>query len=84
MNFARADQYFNGLYTGVDGYRVSALAQQRPFLAGRALTYGEITPAGFAAILDDLGPKARGIFYDLGSGTGKAVLLAALLETVRR
>ncbi|EKX43703.1 hypothetical protein GUITHDRAFT_110160 [Guillardia theta CCMP2712] len=42
-------------------------------------TYGEISPSSFAEILCLVQPKEGEIFVDLGSGTGKAVLLAASL-----
>jgi len=54
--------------------------------AGEALahvgshTYGEISLAGFAEILQLAQPQKGEVFLDLGSGTGKAVLLAAALH----
>lgn len=41
-------------------------------------TYGEISFLEFAALLKALKPSTNDIFYDLGSGTGKACLVAAL------
>jgi len=37
-----------------------------------------VTPEGFSKILKDADVKSGGNFYDLGSGTGKAVILASL------
>lgn len=42
-------------------------------------TYGEILPEGFAALLEKLKAMPGQRLYDLGSGTGKMVVLAWLL-----
>lgn len=42
-----------------------------------AFTYGEIDFLSFFSILDIVKPKPYEIFYDLGSGSGKAVFAAA-------
>eukprot|EP00960_Hanusia_phi_P064307 765761-Hanusia_phi.AAC.3 len=42
-------------------------------------TYGEISPSSFAEILHLVQPKQGETFVDLGSGTGKAVIVAASL-----
>jgi hypothetical protein len=43
-----------------------------------ALTYGEVQVEPFAGILQSLPLEvASAVFYDIGSGTGKAVLVAA-------
>lgn len=39
--------------------------------------YGEIDILNFIYILDKLNPNTEDVFYDLGSGAGKAVLTAA-------
>jgi hypothetical protein len=44
----------------------------------KAHTYGEVTPEGFSAMLKDMGSPATGAFFDLGSGTGKGIVLASL------
>ena len=79
MEETRAQKIFTTLYTDVNGFDISNKAAGRQTMDNRALTYGEVTFEGFGELLRDLGPRARGIFYDLGSGTGKAVILAALL-----
>lgn len=70
---------FDYLYSNVDGYKISDLAKRGLGTFDRTLTYGEIEFDSFIDILDDLPytPNHR-IFYDLGSGTGKAVMVAAL------
>lgn len=44
-----------------------------------ALVYGEIDFFSFAALLEGADPQEGEVFVDLGSGTGKAVVAAALL-----
>ena len=43
------------------------------------LTYGEITFNSFAAVLEYCHPMDGKVFVDLGSGTGKALIIASLL-----
>lgn len=70
-------------YASVDGYTVAReeKAQQRAagvFIEG--IQYGEVKAEAFARCLDWVEPVAGEIFFDLGSGTGKAVLTAAALH----
>ena len=46
--------------------------------------YGEITIRGMRELEPRLGPREGDVFYDLGSGTGKAVIQAALEWPVER
>ena len=48
-------------------------------LIGHGLTYGELRPAGVAKMLQLASAKPGEIYFDLGSGTGKTVVLAWLL-----
>lgn len=62
------------LYRGRAGPRSSPSAD-------RSLAYGEIHFPAFLALIADSGGLQPGqVFLDLGSGTGKAVLAAALLQ----
>lgn len=65
------------LYADIDGYRLSHLGRRRRATREGALTYGEVLLAPFLAILREANPRRSEVFYDLGSGTGKAVLMAA-------
>ncbi|OGK25231.1 hypothetical protein A3C25_04265 [Candidatus Roizmanbacteria bacterium RIFCSPHIGHO2_02_FULL_38_11] len=78
MDFKIAKSIFESLYSGVDGYDISSKARKNLPYASKAHTYGEVTPEGFDKILKDAETKSGGVFYDLGSGTGKAVILASL------
>ncbi|MBI4009349.1 hypothetical protein HY357_03885 [Candidatus Roizmanbacteria bacterium] len=78
MDFDIIKSIFTSLYSGVDGYSISSKARKSLPYASKAHTYGEITPEGFSAILSDINLKPSGVFYDLGSGTGKGVILASI------
>ena len=47
-------------------------------------TYGELTVEGAARLFEQLDLGQHDVFYDLGSGDGKVVLLAAVLCGVER
>lgn len=51
---------------------------------GPRLQYGEIGVRGFAEVLAVVMPTEKDVFIDLGSGTGKAVLMAAALYPVKK
>lgn len=69
----------NNLYHDLNGYTLSAQGRNKLGYHDKAHTYGEVTPAAFAQILKRVESKKGEVFYDLGSGTGKAVLLASML-----
>lgn len=48
------------------------------FMTDKEYIYGEIDFLSFHTILEKAEPKHREVFYDLGSGAGKAVFTAAL------
>lgn len=80
MNLGLAEQYFKNLYAHVDGYGLSAKAKAKLNLPpDKSLTYGEISFDTFPQILAAAKLKHGGTFCDLGSGTGKAVIAAALV-----
>lgn len=76
MDISALSQSF---YQDIDGYGLSSAGRMA---LGRqddpALTYGEMTPASVTRMLARVSAKPGETFYDLGSGTGKAVLYAAL------
>ena len=74
-------------YTGVDGYSTAREEKRRQrtegvFLDG--IQYGEVDAAAFASALQWVSPRIGEHFYDLGSGTGKAVLTAAVTHPFGR
>jgi len=76
---SHAQQIFEKLYADVDGYKLSHDARAKASFAYAGYVYGEITYEGFSAVLEKAHPQPGEVFYDFGSGTGKAVILAALL-----
>ncbi len=79
MNTSQAKQIYNSLYSNVNGYYVSMNAKRKLAYTDKTLTYGEVLFDSFSEILFEAAPKTGEVFYDLGSGTGKAVLIANLL-----
>lgn len=71
------------VFAEIDGYKVSnevkrKLREENRIEETVALTYGEIRCTSFAELLNEFLPECRGFFVDIGSGTGKAVLTAAM------
>ncbi len=74
---------FNTIYANVDGFLSSRQART---VAADAIeyTYGEITFESFIALLGVCKPNLATVFYDLGSGAGKAVIAAAMVYDCQR
>jgi trans-aconitate methyltransferase len=83
-NPTEAEQIFEGLYAAVDGKAISHEGRRKSGSTDQSLTYGEIVPHSFRALIDLATPKPAGVFFDLGCGTGKPVILAALLYEFSR
>lgn len=79
MAIDNTEEEFEQLYSHVDGYAISkkAISKLSKYYVGHM--YGEITYRGFLRTLAMAKPKKNEVFYDLGSGTGKVVILAAML-----
>lgn len=71
---------FQQLYSGIDGFATSR--QARSEHDAIEYTYGEIDFRSFIALLSLAKPDGNTIFYDFGSGTGKAVLACAMVFKV--
>jgi hypothetical protein len=84
MDRAWIEATFERLYAGVEGYPLSHRERNRLGTNDRSLTYGEVTAAGFLDVLAKTAPAPGETFYDLGSGTGRAVILAALAHPFGR
>lgn len=67
------------LYEGVEGYNLATLGRDRRQCHTPDFTYGEVTPDVISTLLAVANARPGEVFYDLGSGTGKAVLYAAVL-----
>ncbi len=76
------DNHYQQLYADIDGFALSRLARM-PHDA-MEYTYGEIDFISFIALLSLTHPDTNTIFYDLGSGTGKAVVATAMVFNVQK
>lgn len=72
-------QLLDILYGDVDGYGLSTKGRERIQNFGEDFTYGEVTPQVMWDMLHQARAEPGEVFYDLGAGTGKAVLFAGLL-----
>ena len=82
LNLKAHQRHFDGLFKTINGFALSQIARQK----GDAIeyTYGEIEFIPFIALLSLVNPDKDTVFYDLGSGTGKAVLACAMVFTVKK
>ncbi len=69
----------NEIYQPIDGMKISLAERDRLQIVDSNYTYGEINPETFGDMLEMVKPQQGEVFYDLGSGAGKAVICAALL-----
>lgn len=65
------------LYKNTPSSFISYCDRKRLKIEEDAFTYGEIEFLSFFLILDIVKPKSHEVFYDLGSGSGKAVFATA-------
>ncbi|KTC76994.1 hypothetical protein [Legionella brunensis] len=73
---------FQKLYGHIDGFTLSRIARMKS--DAMKYIYGEIDFESFIALLSLCNPNAATIFYDLGSGTGKAVIACALVFDIQK
>ena len=73
---------FNELFANVDGFSLSKVARVKQ--DALEYVYGEIEFTSFIALLSLTKPNADSVFYDLGSGTGKAVIACAMVFHMRK
>lgn len=76
MDMNRVKKLFNQLYEKVDGRALSLRGREEMELKSKSYVYGEVVPDSFYEFMQDVQPKSSDVFYDLGSGTGKAIFLA--------
>lgn len=75
---------FKKLYENVDGFSLSINERKKLEIEDKSFVYGEILPESFCEILEKANINENDIFYDLGSGVGKAVILAKLIFNVKK
>lgn len=77
LNLNQHEAIFQKVVQPVDGFKLSKEA--RLHHDAMEYVYGEIEFASFIALIEMTNPPSSTRFYDLGSGTGKAVLASALV-----
>ena len=75
-------QQYQTLFEPINGFEISK--QARAHRDAMEYTYGEIEFLPFIALLSLTNPTTESIFYDLGSGTGKAVIAAAMVFPLKK
>ncbi len=78
MDHERIKAIYHQLYDKMDGRALSLKGREDQELKSKSYVYGEVVPDSFYEMIQDAQPQPGQIFYDLGSGTGKAVVLAHL------
>lgn len=77
LNLQEHAQVFRQIYTDTNGFMLSQNA--RHVHDAMEYAYGEIEFLSFIALLSLTNPNKNTVFYDLGSGTGKAVLACGMV-----
>ena len=72
---------YQQLFAPIDGFSLSREARRRH--DAMEYVYGEIDFFSFIALLSQAKPDNKTLFYDLGSGTGKAVFACAMVFDVQ-
>jgi precorrin-6B methylase 2 len=79
LRFKSRIKLFNEIYHDIDGFSVSKETRENLNVHhDESLTYGEVEFMSFKEIIELANPRQNDIFYDLGAGTGKAVIIAAM------
>jgi SAM-dependent methyltransferase len=79
VHFDRCSRILRRLYHDINPAAISMEARKKQGLSeDPTYTHGEVTFYSFVNILEMADPKAGEVFYDLGSGSGKAVFIAGL------
>lgn len=79
---AKHAKVFSKLYADVNGYKISLKGRKNN--NAKEFTYGEIEFDPFIALLSSCKPNNETVFYDLGSGTGKAVIACMMVFNVKK
>lgn len=79
-----AERLFQKLYADINGYEVSIEAQNQYQGEAQSFIYGELPFETCQNIINQIQPKDNGVFFDLGSGTGRIVMTAHLLHNFRK
>lgn len=82
LRLQQHEETFTTLYQSVNGFALSRTMRQTQDAI--EYVYGEIDFLSFIALLTLARPDDQTVFYDLGSGTGKAVIACAMVFEVKK
>lgn len=82
LNLCQHEAHYDELFKNIDGFALSREA--RIDHDAIEYTYGEIEFSSFIALLSLVNPDDNTVFYDLGSGIGKAIFACAMVFNVRK
>jgi SAM-dependent methyltransferase len=77
-------QIMNRVYKDICGFEIPKTDESTVKLSKGSPVYGEINHQSLTTLLGNLKLCADDVFYDLGSGVGKAVLHTALITPVKK
>lgn len=80
----KIEPIITSLYNNSDAYIISRNACKKRGIKGNDFVYGEIEFLSFLTLLKKINPQPHDIFYDLGCGSGKAVLTTALCFNIQK
>lgn len=75
----KGKKIFTSLYENVNGRALSLKGREEKQYKSKSFVYGEVLPDPFFELISETNPQPGYNFYDMGSGTGKAVMLCHLL-----
>lgn len=84
INATYAETLFNYLYGQINGYDVSNAARRKFTSDTSKFLYGELPFTTWQQIVEHANPKKDGVFFDLGSGTGRVVVASHLLYDFKK
>lgn len=79
LDLERAKKIYDDLFSDVKGRDLSLKWREEREIKSKSFVYGEVVPDGFYQMMSEADVRPGQVFYDLGSGTGKAIILAHLL-----
>lgn len=85
INIDQQKSLFEHLYKDLNGYKFSIEDRRNlGYENDRSYTFGEVTFSGFKDIFEIISPVEPFEFLDLGSGLGKAMVIASLLYPCKK
>ncbi len=82
LQLQKHERTYHRLFKHVDGFALSRKARLKHDAI--EYMYGEIDFLGFITLLSLVNPNQETVFYDLGSGVGKAIIACAMVFDVQK